>query len=74
MTTAQRAPPHASSCPPPCAGDAPSSFACEAETLAGKGSYNLETTRVLHLKSNPLMDAVREKYQTEIDALKREEA
>jgi len=34
----------------------------------------LETTRVLHLKSNPLMDAVREKYQTEIDALKREEA
>ena len=45
--------------------------ACEAETLAGKGSYNDETTRVLHLKVNPLSDAVREKYQGEIDSLKR---
>ncbi|KAL7443637.1 hypothetical protein ACHAXM_009076 [Skeletonema potamos] len=44
--------------------------ACQAETLAGKGSYNVETTRVVHLETNPLMDAVREKFQTEIDALK----
>ena len=46
--------------------------ACQAETLAGKGSYNSETTRVLHLKSNPLADAVRDKYQLEIDSLKRQ--
>mmetsp|Transcript_12196 Transcript_12196/g.19717 ORF Transcript_12196/g.19717 Transcript_12196/m.19717 type:complete len:392 (+) Transcript_12196:3-1178(+) len=45
--------------------------AIQAETLAGKGSYNDETTRVVHLKSNPLSDAMREKHQTEIDSLKR---
>lgn len=45
--------------------------ACQAETLAGKGSYNSETTRVVHSKSNPLSDAIREKYQLEIDSLKR---
>eukprot|EP00571_Detonula_confervacea_P011163 CAMPEP_0172309292 /NCGR_PEP_ID=MMETSP1058-20130122/9629_1 /TAXON_ID=83371 /ORGANISM="Detonula confervacea, Strain CCMP 353" /LENGTH=689 /DNA_ID=CAMNT_0013021889 /DNA_START=73 /DNA_END=2142 /DNA_ORIENTATION=+ len=45
--------------------------ACQAETLAGTGSYNSETTRVVHLKSNPLTDAMREKYQLEIDSLKR---
>ncbi|KAL7425531.1 hypothetical protein ACHAXH_000043, partial [Discostella pseudostelligera] len=45
--------------------------ACEAETLAGKGMYNSDETRVLHLKCNPAMDAVREKYQLEIDSLKR---
>lgn len=44
--------------------------ACQAETLAGKGSYNVETTRVVHLEKNPLMEAVREKFQAEIDALK----
>ena len=44
--------------------------ACRAETLAGKGSYNAETTRVMHLETNPFMEAVREKLQTEIDALK----
>lgn len=44
--------------------------ACQAETLAGKGSYNAETTRVVHLETNPLMEAVREKFQAEIDALK----
>ena len=43
----------------------------QAETLAGKGSYNSETTRVLHLKDNPLMDAIKDKYQAEIDSLKR---
>lgn len=45
--------------------------ACQAETLAGKGMYNSDETRVLHLKCNPAMDAVREKYQLEIDSLKR---
>ena len=45
--------------------------ACQAETLAGKGMYNADVTRVLHLKCNPAMDAMREKYQMEIDALKR---
>jgi len=45
--------------------------AVQAETLAGKGSYNNETTRVLHLKDNPLLDAVRSKYQGEIDILKQ---
>lgn len=45
--------------------------ACRAETLAGKGSYNEDTTRVVHLKSNPLSEAVREKYKTEIDSLKQ---
>lgn len=44
--------------------------ACQAETLAGKGAYNAETTRVVHLETNPLMEAVREKFQAEIDALK----
>jgi len=44
--------------------------ACQAETLAGKGSFNSETTRVLHLQENPMMAAVREKYETEIRALK----
>lgn len=45
--------------------------AAKAETLAGKGSYNPDTTRVLHLESNPLSDAMREKYRAEIDSLKR---
>ena len=45
--------------------------AAEAEKLAGKGSYNSDTTRVLHLESNPLTDAMREKFQKEIDSLKR---
>ena len=43
----------------------------KAETLAGKGSYNPNTTRVLHMESNPLTDAMREKFQTEIESLKR---
>ncbi|KAL3804680.1 hypothetical protein HJC23_008495 [Cyclotella cryptica] len=45
--------------------------ACQAETLAGKGSYNPETTRVVHLESNPMSNAVREKYQSEIDSLRQ---
>ena len=46
--------------------------ACQAETLAGKGSYNSEMTRVLHFKSNPLTEAMKEKYQNEIASLKRQ--
>lgn len=45
--------------------------ACQAETMAGKGSFDSESTRVLHLKQNPLMDAVRSKYEAEIDALRK---
>ncbi len=45
--------------------------ACQAETLAGKGMYNSDVTRVLHMKCNPAMDAVREKYQLEIDSLRQ---
>ena len=45
--------------------------ACQAETMAGKGSFDSESTRVLHLKENPLMDAVRSKYEAEIDALRK---
>ena len=45
--------------------------ACQAETLAGKGSYNSETTRVIHLKSNPFAEAIKEKHQAEIEALNR---
>ncbi|KAL3783154.1 hypothetical protein ACHAW5_002178 [Stephanodiscus triporus] len=45
--------------------------AAKAETLAGKGSYNPDTTRVLHLESNPLTDAMQEKFRAEIDSLKR---
>jgi len=46
--------------------------AVQAETLAGKGAFNLETTRVLHFQNNPLSNAIREKYHTEIEALKSE--
>ena len=45
--------------------------ACQAETLAGKGAYNDETTRVAHLTANPLTEALREKHRTELDALRR---
>lgn len=46
--------------------------ALEAETLAGKGSFNIETARVLHLSTNPTSIAMQEKYQHEIKALKDE--
>ena len=46
--------------------------ACQAETLSGKGSYSTEASRVVHLEANPLMEAVRETFQTEIDSLKRQ--
>ena len=44
---------------------------CRAETLAGKGSYNLGTTRVVHLESNLLADATRERQRAEIGSLER---
>ena len=44
----------------------------KAETLAGKGTFNQGTTRVLHLQNNPLSNAIREKYENEIEELKSE--
>jgi len=44
--------------------------ALQAELLAGKGSFNEDTTKVLHLRSNPLLNALREKYEQEIRGLK----
>ncbi len=44
--------------------------AFKAETIAGKGAYNDETIRVMHLKDNPLSNAIREKFQREIEVLK----
>jgi len=43
-----------------------------AETLAGKGSFNKETTRILHLRDNPLSLAIREKHESEIKSLQKE--
>jgi hypothetical protein len=45
--------------------------ACKAEALAGKGSFSMEETRVLHLQRNPLSEAIREHYETEIRGLQR---
>jgi hypothetical protein len=44
--------------------------AVKAETLAGKGLMNPEITRTLHLEKNPLSDAIRDRYQREINGLK----
>lgn len=46
--------------------------AIHAETLAGKGSYNQDITRVLHLKENPFIKAVRDKYESQIAVLQGE--
>jgi mitotic spindle assembly checkpoint protein MAD1 len=48
------------------------SRACKAEALAGKGSFNTEETRVLHLQRNPLTEAMRERYESEIRGLQRQ--
>jgi hypothetical protein len=40
----------------------------QAEALAGRGSFNPETTRVLHLKESPLLEALKE----EINILRRQ--
>ena len=44
--------------------------AFKAETMAGKGSFNADSTQVLHLQNNPYDEAVREKYSKEILELK----
>merc|ERR1711862_355495 len=41
----------------------------QAESLAGKGSYNTDTTRVLHLQSNPLLQSLKHKYESQIEKL-----
>jgi Chromosome segregation ATPases len=46
--------------------------AAEAEMLVGKGAFNQESSRVLHLKENPFYKATREKYEKEIEELKSE--
>jgi hypothetical protein len=46
--------------------------AAQAENLAGKGAYNQQTTRVLHMQNNPLSNAVRKKYEMEIEDLESE--
>lgn len=45
--------------------------AIHAELLAGKGAFNPDQTRTLHMDKNPLIDAIRERYQTEINSLRR---
>lgn len=42
-----------------------------AETLAGKGQFNEDHSRVLHMERNPLFDAMRERFQKEISTLKK---
>ena len=37
----------------------------EADILVGKGCYNAETTRILHLVKNPLSTAVNNKFMKE---------
>lgn len=44
--------------------------AIQAETQAGKGHFNPSMTRALHFEKNPLFDAMKERYQTEINSLK----
>lgn len=46
--------------------------AAHAESLAGKGAFDQDQTRVLHLQNNPLSNAIREKYEKEITELKTE--
>jgi mitotic spindle assembly checkpoint protein MAD1 len=46
--------------------------AIQAESLAGKGSFNPDGTRVLHLETNPLSEAIRERYESEIRLLRRQ--
>lgn len=44
----------------------------KAEIMAGKGAYNDEKTRILHLSKNPLQDAIVEKYKATIEELQEE--
>jgi len=43
--------------------------ALHAESMAGKGFFDPDKTRALHMKENPFMNAVRAKYETQILAL-----
>jgi mitotic spindle assembly checkpoint protein MAD1 len=45
--------------------------AIHAELLAGKGAFNADQSRALHMDKNPLIDAIRERYQAEIYSLRR---
>ena len=45
--------------------------AIHAELLAGQGAFNPNETRALHMDKNPLIDAIRERYQAEIYSLRR---
>lgn len=45
--------------------------AIDAELLAGKGAFNPDQSRALHMDKNPLIDAIRERYQAEIYSLRR---
>lgn len=40
--------------------------AFKAEAMAGKGSFNPDSTRALHLQNNPYAQAIREKHQREL--------
>lgn len=42
--------------------------ACKAEELAGKGAFNVETTRVLHLQQSPMTEALKQ----EVNVLRRQ--
>ncbi len=44
--------------------------AIQAEKMSGKGAFDNDVTRVLHLKNNPLTNAIRSKYEKEIEDLK----
>lgn len=51
--------------------------AVRAEELAGKGSFNPATTRVLHLQQNPLTEALRQEVavlKRQVQALSKEKA
>jgi mitotic spindle assembly checkpoint protein MAD1 len=45
--------------------------ACKLEALAGKGAFNADESRALHLKRNPLTEAIQAKYETELQALRK---
>ena len=44
--------------------------AFKAETMVGKGSFNPDSTRALHLQNNPYAQAIREKHQKEVIKLR----
>jgi mitotic spindle assembly checkpoint protein MAD1 len=44
----------------------------KAEIMMGKGAYNSEKTRILHLSKNPLQEAIAKKYKTMLEELEGE--